>query len=673
MGIIKKLYKDTSLRLRFVVFFSAFAILPLILMGVIVYINSFKTNERDAESHLLLEANLVREGYDSSMSAYSNMITLLSSNALNAAYLTGDEDSGPLAQERMTDAKKILHGVAFIFITDLYGRVVLDSEAGSRVGSDFSEREYFIRARQTGQQTLSQARIDNDIPNVVYLQPIKIAAGSIVGYMGFVVDLAELSAFAIDTAKIMETGSVEAVEAEELKTIMTPRKERLLTGYLAEIPGFKEAVSNKNISSFHYKLDGTKRVAAFSRDENLGWVYIAEVSVSEVTKVSSSTLLTMLILSIIVLVVAPMLAVLISSSIVKPIKNVSGAMEKVAAGDLTIVLDMEGGDRDDVAVMGQRLDSTVAALNQSVGGVKEMTSEVQGYSDNLAMAMEQMSTVTGEVTSAIQDVAKGATNQASDLTEIVGMLSVFAAEMESISVNAGNVNESSVMAEGKAVEGRDQVTELSSSIMLIGKSFGAFMETISDLGISVSKIGDITDAINAISDQTNLLALNAAIEAARAGEQGKGFAVVADEVRNLAAESKKSSEEIMELIRRVSQETQGVIKASEEVNGLLSNQENVISKTVESFQLITDAINTIGPLVTKAEESVVRASQAREGVISRVEDVAAVSEEVSASAEEIAASSEELLSSIEDISGVSGKMNRSVNSLFERVKVYKTN
>jgi methyl-accepting chemotaxis protein len=244
--------------------------------------------------------------------------------------------------------------------------------------------------------------------------------------------------------------------------------------------------------------------------------------------------------------------------------------------------------------------------------------------------------------------------------------------MEEIAANAGKVGESSMSAEAQAIKGKDQVSNLTLSIATIGDSFSKFMTTISELGHSVDKIGDITDAINAISDQTNLLALNAAIEAARAGEQGKGFAVVADEVRNLAAESKKSSEEIMELIRRVSQETQGVIKASEEVNGLLHSQERVIGDAVESFEMITDSINTIGPLVEQAKGSLMEATAAKNQVVTRVEGVASVSEEVSASAQEIAASSEELLSSIEEVSGVSSKMHHSVGELVNRVSQYKT-
>jgi methyl-accepting chemotaxis protein len=374
--------------------------------------------------------------------------------------------------------------------------------------------------------------------------------------------------------------------------------------------------------------------------------------------------------ALVLLVSAPLLSLIIANSITRPIRRVSEAVEEVAQGNLTVELNMDG--KNEVIAMSQNLDKTVRSLSDSVTGVKQVASEVKDFTETLTSTTEKMSIVTGEVTAAIHDVARGTSSQAAELSEIVNMFNIFSAEMDGIHADAGRVGDSSQTAAIQALHGKDQVADLTSSIASIGTSFGSFMETISNLGLSVDKIGDITDAINAISDQTNLLALNAAIEAARAGEHGKGFAVVSDEVRNLAAESKKSSEEIMELIRRVSLETQGVIKASEDVNTLLNNQEQVINKTVESFQVITDSIHTISPLVESTKLSLNKAAQAKENVIARVEGVASVSEEVSASAEEIAAASEALLSNIEQVSGVSHKMHHSVYTLTDRVDKYKT-
>ncbi|MCL1790593.1 MAG: methyl-accepting chemotaxis protein [Peptococcaceae bacterium] len=671
MDILKKFYKDASLRTRFITLFVAFALIPVLILGVLVHSIAQKTNLKDMQAHLVLEAELIAKGYSGFLESNENILDILGSEKEFAEFLAGDTGLEADVMEKMLSTKRFLGTVSSIYLVDTTGKVVMDTE-NARVGQDFSDREYFRRSKQTGLDTMSLGRLDEVTkqPSIVTHGPVKASNGSVVGYLSLVDDLSALSEGIVDNVQIMESGYTFVVENETMNVLMTPRKDQVLSDYLKAIPGYTEALANKNVHTFAYTFNGDKKLGAFVTDEKLNWTFAAEVAESEVNQVSTRTLWALVIISLFIIVLVPVLAIFVSRSIIKPISHVTDAMGQVAGGDLTIALGMEG--KDEVMVMGQRLDSTVAALNESVAGVKDVATEVQEYSDNLSKTVKQMSSATGEVASAIQDVADAAITQASDLTEIVNMFSIFAAEMEAISVHTGNVNESALKAESKASEGKDQVAELSTSIAYIGGSFGTFMKTISDLGLSVGKIGDITDAINAISDQTNLLALNAAIEAARAGEQGKGFAVVADEVRNLAAESKKSSEEIMEVIRRVSQETQGVIKASEEVNSLLSDQEKVINNTVESFQLITDAINTIGPLVAKAEASVVKASQAKDGVINRVEGVATVSEEVSASAQEIAASSQELLSSIEDVSGVSNRMTHSVRNLTERVKIYRT-
>jgi methyl-accepting chemotaxis protein len=672
MNIIEKFNTEISLKTKFIIYFSLFALLPILLLGVIVYTITTNINKEDSFAHLHLEADLVKKGYVNLMDAYANMQDYLINDAGFGEYLTGDRtlQAGLLAD--LAEARKDLSGAEMLFVIDISGKVILDSENNTYLGTDYSDREYLAKIKQTGQKTFSQARKNERTgkPTLVCIDSIKSTTGSTVGYMGFVVDLATLSDEIISDIKILDTGYVVAIENSTMNCVLNADKTKILSDYQKQIPGFAQAVANKNTNSLEYIVNGSKKMCSFSTAENLDWTFVAAADMNDVMRLSGTVLMTMIITAVCVFIAAALFSMAISQKIIRPINRVSEAMGHVAGGDLTVELKMDG--KDEVIVMSQNLDKTVHALNGSVDGVKQVASSVETFSGALTLTTEQMAAATSEVTSAIQDVAQGATAQASDLSEVVGILNVFATELDTINASAGHVRNTSHEAEGKAAEAKDQVAELSSSIVSIGQSFSAFMQTIAELGVSVGKIGDITDAINAISDQTNLLALNAAIEAARAGEQGKGFAVVADEVRNLAAESKRSSEEIMELIRRVSQETQGVIKASEEVSGLLSNQERVISKTVGSFQTITDTVHLIALLIDKAKESINSAVQAKDGMVRRVENAAAVSEEVSASAGQIAASSEQLLSSIEEVSGVSGKMNKAVRELVDRVKQYKT-
>lgn len=356
--------------------------------------------------------------------------------------------------------------------------------------------------------------------------------------------------------------------------------------------------------------------------------------------------------------------------IIRSLKRLSQAMELVAKGDLTVGLQMAG--QDEVVRMANNMNQTIQTLQHSVSGMKQISARINDFSENLSDKTQHMSMTTEEVTTAIQIMAQGATKQTTDLIEVLETLGVFSKEIYEIDNNVNTVQESSHMAVRKAMEGRDQVELLATSITSISKTFRTFMETISSLGLSVNKISIITDAINAISDQTNLLALNANIEAARAGEQGKGFTVVASEVRKLATESKKSSEEIMELIHCVSQETQSVIKASQEVNDLLNDQEKVISKMVELFKMISSAVEIITPLVKSTHNSVSKAVEAKDNVVSHVEEVATISKEFLASVEEIVASSEQLLSFIKAVSNVASEMNHSAYDLIDWVKMYKT-
>lgn len=310
-------------------------------------------------------------------------------------------------------------------------------------------------------------------------------------------------------------------------------------------------------------------------------------------------------------------------------------------------------------------------LRFSISGVKESSGEVSNLSNTLTNNSKEMSVAANEVSTAIGEIANGAMDQTRQLLDITKQLDMFNDELNDIHDKISNVNISSKKAEDKAVLGKSFIGSLTKSVNDVKQSFTLVTNKINGLGSTVSEIGKITDSINEISEQTNLLALNAAIEAARAGEQGKGFAVVADEVRKLAEESSKSASEIMNLINLVSGETKEVIVTSNGMNDLISEQAQVIEKTIESFDNILKSVQDITPVVDETYNSVKNAIKAKDIVVGKVEGVASVAEEVSASTEEISASAEEMVASIEEVSGVAVQLDKSVETLVDKIDGFK--
>ncbi|OAV41022.1 methyl-accepting chemotaxis protein [Clostridium saccharobutylicum] len=200
-----------------------------------------------------------------------------------------------------------------------------------------------------------------------------------------------------------------------------------------------------------------------------------------------------------------------------------------------------------------------------------------------------------------------------------------------------------------ASDSSNEMNELNISVTNIGKSFKEFYNKIITLGKDINEINEITNLINSISEQTNLLALNAAIEAARAGESGKGFSVVAEEIRNLAEQSKDSSESISKLISEISGNADEIVQESVMMDDEMRNQAKIIENSILSFKKIIGAVDEVIPKIETVKTSAENIENHKNTILNRIDGLSSVSAEVSASSEEISASSEEVNASTEEV------------------------
>ncbi|QJD88204.1 methyl-accepting chemotaxis protein [Cohnella herbarum] len=328
-------------------------------------------------------------------------------------------------------------------------------------------------------------------------------------------------------------------------------------------------------------------------------------------------------ITIVVLIAAVILSIafgyFISQIIAKPLSRVVALVSKVADGDLRDTVNIQ--TKDEIGALGKAIDTMVSNLRRIVGNILSS-------SQSLAAASQQISASS-------EEIASSNANQADAAQTISELFKELSSAIHSVAQNTELASELSDTAIGVAKDGGEVIrSSMESMNEVSGK--------MSRLENDSQKIGDIIEVIEDIADQTNLLALNAAIEAARAGEQGRGFAVVADEVRKLAERSSEATKQITGIIKGMQENTKLSVAAVQE-------SASFSQKTGEAFKHIASMVNDAGNKVTEiaaaSEEQAAQASTVQEAV----ENISAATEEAAAASEETATTAQSLAIMAEDL------------------------
>ena len=336
--------------------------------------------------------------------------------------------------------------------------------------------------------------------------------------------------------------------------------------------------------------------------------------------------------SLAVVLVSLMISLRIISSITRPLAHAKLITAEIASGNLTKRIKL--GSKDEISEICHSINNIVVHFHDVISQVTQNTLQVASASTQLSCAAEQM--------------ASGAARVAGQAATVATASEEMAATSNEIANNCLQAAAGSQQANDAAVTGAGVVKTTVQGMNLIAKNVRESAVTIGNLGGKSEQIGEIINTIRDIADQTNLLALNAAIEAARAGEQGRGFAVVADEVRALAVRTSSATREIGEMIESIQQETKGAIKVME--SGVSSVEKGTTEAAKsgtaleEILQQISSVTMQVNQIATAAEEQTATTGE----ISSNIHIINEVVQDTAKSAKESAASALQLSRLAED-------------------------
>ena len=427
----------------------------------------------------------------------------------------------------------------------------------------------------------------------------------------------------------------DAFENEAMKAIMGGADSFIRQEDVNGVTTFRRATPDKATVTACISCHSDKQVG-----DTLG-VLTVNMAMTKAKELSRESMMkTAGVMVAIVMAIVVLTYFLLRSMVLKPINEMMLISKDIAQGegDLTKRVPVHG--TDEIASLGGYFNMFIEKLQKMIGKVAHVTDKVASASVELSATAEEISKGTDTLTS-----------RASQTAAAVEEMNATVSQVAQNSGKAATLAQETVKT---AKDGGSVVSDTISGMQQLSDAVSSSATIIAELGKSSDQIGEIVRVIEDIADQTNLLALNAAIEAARAGEQGRGFAVVADEVRKLAERTTKATKEIGDMIRQIQQDTRGAVESMQQGTVKVTSGVDLVNRTGEALSRIVEMVSESADMIRQIAVASEEQSVATQQIANDIENVAKVTKESASGASESAKASHDLSQLATELQGIVG-------------------
>lgn len=468
----------------------------------------------------------------------------------------------------------------------------------------------------------------------------------------------------LENLKIDQSGFLGIVteDGREITLNDTEGEEKLFYGKAF----YQAAVTAKEETGAEYvDYRGQGYLFMYSKIGDTGIVICSLIPEKTITSQADNIKLITYVIVTIACMIAVFICFGISIGIDKSVKEIITGLKKAAKGDLTVCFHSRG--RDEFHFLINEIQNTFLNMKSLIMQVKKLSGEVSNSSVDVTNTSGMFFKSTEDITSAILEIEQGISQQAKEAEQCLTQMDQLSQKIALVSNNTKEIAEIADRTIHSTKDGAVVTEHLNQQTMTTIEITTDIINIIDQLAEKSSSIHSIVNVINEIADQTNLLSLNASIEAARAGSYGKGFSVVASEIKKLSEQSQKSVNDIKKIISSIQDDTKNAVQITLKAEKALKLQDGAVKNTTESFHNISNSVEDLMTYLNHIADNVGNIEDARISTTEAIENISAVMEEIAASTNTVNQSSNLQLSSVETLNQSAGNLNENAKNLVNAV------